>query len=301
MGCDVRLRTALATGLAGAVLAFAPAQGSAQSPADPGEYVFNLAGCVGCHTDKKNNGKRLAGGRAFKTDYGTFFSPNITPDPDTGIGDWSYEDFSKAMREGLSPEGHSYFPAFPYTSYTHITDADLMAMWDYLKVQAPVVQANRDHDLQAPFGWRWLMVFWNMLYFERGPATDWDRGRYVTEALAHCHECHTPRNALGGYDLDKAYAGTKRNPEGITVPNITPDRETGVGKWKTGDFELLFTIGMLPDGDFVGGVMGESVSHSTSKMTPSDRAAMIRYLQSLEPVENDVKTKKTQDSEDNAW
>lgn len=296
-----RIHAALLTIVSGVVFAALPASAQTQDQRVQGEYIFNLAGCEGCHTDKKGNGKRLVGGRAFKTDYGTFYSPNITPDVQTGIGTWSFEDFRRAMREGLSPDGKHYFPAFPYTSYTHMSDHDLAALWVYLQAQPAFTRANQEHDLKAPFGWRWLMVFWNWLYLDQGPSTNWSRGRYVTEALSHCSECHTPRNFLGGYNAAQAYAGTSRNPEGIAIPNITPDPQTGIGKWKTADFDMLFTIGMLPDGDFVGGVMGESVSHSTSKMTPSDRKAMIEYLQSLAPVTNQIKSKKAKVSGDQEW
>jgi len=266
-----------------------------------GEYIFNLAGCVGCHTDKKTKGPLLAGGRAFKTDFGTFFSPNITPDLDTGIGRWSFADFRSALRDGLRPDGAHYFPAFPYTSYTHMTDDDISALWAYLQAQPSVSQPNQAHQLKAPFGWRWLVGFWKILYFEKGPKPEWPRGRYIAEALSHCPECHTPRNWLGGQKTNMAYGGTKKNPEGLIIPNITPDLETGTGKWKTGDFDMLFSIGMLPDGDFVGGVMGESVSHSTSKMTLEDRKALITYLQSVAPVHNPVKPQKAEKSGTDAW
>ena len=279
----------------------APLYSYAQAPEISGEYIFNLAGCEGCHTDKKNNGPRLAGGRAFETDFGTFYSPNITPDVQTGIGVWTYADFKTAMRHGRAPDGSHYFPSFPYTSYTRMTDEDLKALWDYLKSQPGVTRENKDHDLSPPFGWRWTVRFWNWLYLDKGPEKGWSRGRYVAEALSHCHECHTPRGSLGGRDDDMAYAGTKRNPEGITVPNITPDPETGIGKWGAGDFDMLLTIGMLPDGDFVGGVMGESVSHSTSKMTPKDRQTLIDYLMNRPAIKNRVESKKSQQSQGDDW
>ncbi|MEG3620271.1 cytochrome c [Magnetovibrio sp. PR-2] len=274
---------------------------SAQAPGVSGEYIFNLAGCEGCHTDKKNNGPRLAGGRAFETDFGTFYSPNITPDVATGVGVWTFADFEHAMRHGRAPDGSHYFPAFPYTSYTNMTQQDLEALWGYLKAQPSVSRKNKDHDLTPPFGWRWTVRFWNWLYLDKAPKPHWSRGRYVAEALSHCHECHTPRGPLGARDDDMAYAGTKRNLEGITIPNITPDKETGVGKWGAGDFDMLFTIGMLPDGDFVGGVMGESVSHSTSKMTLKDRAALIEYLMSRPPIQNRVETQKALQSQGSEW
>lgn len=296
-----RILAALATYVAGAAFAFAPAHAQDASQLARGEYVFNLSGCVGCHTDKKGGGERLAGGRVFKTDFGVFISPNITPDANTGIGRWTFENFQAAMRHGQAPDGSNYFPAFPYTSYTHMSDDDLADLWAYLRAQPAVSRQNQPHALKAPYGWRWLMTFWNWLYLDAGPKNDWSRGRYVAEALSHCHECHTPRNFLGGYDNAKPYAGTLRNPEGIAIPNITPDPDTGTGKWTTGDFDLLFTIGMLPDTDFVGGVMAESVTHATSKMTKEDRAALIKYVNGLRPVVNRVKVKKAQSSGDEDW
>jgi len=298
----VRKTAARAGLLAWAAFAYAlPAAAEDADAVTRGAYVFHLGGCEGCHTDKKNQGPRLGGGRAFKTDFGTFYSPNITPDPDTGIGGWTFADFKAAMREGRRPDGANYFPAFPYPAYTHIRDADLEDLWAYLQAQAPVQRTNTDHDLKAPFGWRWGVTFWNWLYLDKGPRPEWSRGRYVAEALAHCHECHTPRTVLGGRDDAMAYAGTKRNPEGLEVPNITPDPETGIGEWSPGDMDLLFTIGMLPDGDFVGGVMAESVSHATSKMTKADRQALIDYIRARAPLVNRVKTKKARNSGGDEW
>lgn len=298
-----RTSAARAALLAWAVLV-PPAAQAAQGSADAvtrGEYVFHLAGCEGCHTDKKGDGPRLAGGRPFKTDFGTFYSPNITPDAATGIGAWSFADFKAAMREGKAPDGSNYFPAFPYTSYTHITDQDLSDLWAYLQAQPAVARTNKAHDLAPPYGWRWGVTFWNWLYLDPGPKPAWSRGRYLAEALGHCHECHTPRNMLGGYESDMAYAGTPRNPEGLEVPNITPHDATGIGKWSDGDLSMLFTIGMLPDGDFVGGAMAESISHTTSKMTEADRRALIAYLRGLKPIENKIGREKAEKSADEGW
>ena len=292
---------ALVTLVTGAAFAWTPASAQDTAAATRGAYVFHLGGCEGCHTDKKNKGDRLVGGRAFKTDFGTFISPNITPDANTGIGTWTFENFQTAMRHGQAPDGSNYFPIFPYTSYTHMTDEDLADLWAYLRAQPATVHPNQPHDLKAPYGWRWLMVFWNALYLDAGPQAGWNRGRYIAEALSHCHECHTPRDFLGGYDHDKPYAGSQKNPEGITVPNITPDRETGIGKWSVGDLDLLFTIGMLPNTDFVGGVMAESITHATSKMTPGDRAALIQHLRALPPIANLITSEKPQKSADESW
>lgn len=278
-----------------------PAQATDALALSRGEYMFNLAGCEGCHTDKKNNGERLVGGRAFATDFGTFYSPNITPDVATGIGSWTLADFTNALRHGKAPDGSNYFPAFPYPAYTHMSDDDVSDLWTYLRAQPAITHANQAHDLQPPFGWRWLVTAWNWLYLDPGPTSDWSRGRYLAEALAHCHECHTPRNMLGARNDAMAYAGTPRNPEGITVPNITPDVETGIGKWSAGELNQLFSLGMLPDGDFVGGVMAESVSHATSKMTPADRQALIEYLSTLPPIHNRVKVEKSSKTNTQDW
>lgn len=263
-----------------------------------GKYIFNLSGCAGCHTDKKSSGALLAGGRKFKTEFGTFYSPNITPDKKFGIGKWNYADFTRAMREGISPDGSNYYPSFPYTSYSKMSDDDLSNLWAYLKSIPANSNKNIEHDLKPPFSWRFLIWFWKILNFNQNPlpavegkSQQWERGRYITEALTHCRECHTPRNIFGGLAMAMDYAGTNASPEGITVPNITSDKETGIGKWSASDIDFLLKMGMLPDADFVSGIMAESVSHSTSKMTNPDRAAVIEYLRAIAPVENSIKSK----------
>jgi mono/diheme cytochrome c family protein len=255
-----------------------------------GEYVFNAGGCLGCHTDAKRGGKPLAGGRPLETPFGTFHSPNITPDPETGIGRWSLEEFRNALRHGEMPSGSAYFPVFPYTSYTRMAEADLADLFAYLKSREPVAQTNKPHDVQFPFGWRFLMRFWRLLYFEEGalqpvadkPA-DWNRGRYLVEALGHCGECHTPRNALGAVDDDHAFSGVRDGPDGQNAPNITPDPQTGLGKWSIEDITTLLKDGQTPDFDWVGSGMGEVVNNSTSKLTDEDRRAIAVYLKALPP------------------
>lgn len=295
------INTVLAAFAVGTVFTFSPTKAADLDQRARGEYIFNLSGCVGCHTDKKGGGKLLSGGRPFKTDFGTFYSPNITPDKATGIGLWTFDNFRTALREGLAPNGENYFPSFPYTSYTHMTDGDIEDLWAYLQHAPAVSRVNQDHDLKIPFGWRWTVTFWKGMFLDKGAKPDWSRGRYVTEALAHCQECHTPRNFLGGSNTEMAFSGTKRNPEGLAIPNITPDPETGVGKWTNGDFDLLFTIGMLPDTDFVGGAMAESITHTTSKMNKQDRQAMIKYLNQLPPIQNRVKPVKAPETNEEEW
>ena len=295
-----QLPTALAAAI---VLLWLVLGGGALAQPDPGavrrgEYIFNAGGCLGCHTDVKNNGAPLAGGRALATPFGMFYGPNITPDPDHGLGRWSESDFIRAMRHGERPDGANLFPVFPYTSFTKITDSDLRDLWAYLRSVPASATPNRPHDVKFPFGFRPLLTVWKWLNFEPGvfqadPAesADLNRGRYLVQALAHCGECHTPRNKTGGLDTSRRFAGTADGPDGERVPNITPHPETGIGKWSTGDLLDMLKLGMIPDGDFVGGSMGEVVRNTTSKLTDEDLRAIIAYLKSLPPIDNQVPRK----------
>lgn len=268
--------------------------------AQRGAYVFAAAGCAECHTDKKGHGKPLAGGRALKTPFGTFYSPNITPDPRYGIGRWSDADFRRALREGIGPDGTHYFPVFPYPSFTNMTEADIRDLKAYLFTLPPVAQPNKPHQIKFPFGFRPLMAVWNRLYLARGPfrpdparSATWNRGAYLVRALGHCGECHTPRNALGALGWDRPLSGTEHGPEGNAVPNITPDKETGIGGWSERDITYLLETGFKPDGDVVADGMSEVVDDSTSKLGPDDRAAIVQYLKSLAPILHKVRKAKS--------
>ncbi len=260
-----------------------------------GKYVFDAADCMACHTDTANQGAPLAGGRRLETPFGAFYSPNITPDAATGIGAWTDEEFRDALRHGRAPDGSHLFPVFPYPSYTLMSDADIADLKAYLFSQPPVARENRPHEVGPPFGWRFLIAGWKALFFTPGAfrpdaARDdkWNRGAYLATALGHCGECHTPRNAFGARQPDRTLAGTTEGPDGGSVPNITPDKETGIGGWSEDDIDTLLTLGMTPDGDFVGAGMGEVVSNSTSRLTPADRAALIAYLRSLPAISNKI-------------
>lgn len=271
-----------------------PAQAD-QTQIDRGAYIFAAADCVSCHTNvkEKEKGAPLAGGRPLPTPFGTFYSPNITSDPATGIGRWTDEDFMRALREGVSPDGDHYFPAFPYPSFTRMTDQDMRDLKAYIFSLPPAVQSNREHDVGFPFAWRFSVWLWKQLNFVAGAFTpdpaqtpEWNRGAYLAEALAHCGECHTPRGWLGGVDASAAYSGTADGPDGEKVPNITPDRDTGIGTWSQRDVVRVLKSGLLPDGDFVGSLMGEVVENGTSKLTDADRQAIAAYLATLPPVSN---------------
>jgi mono/diheme cytochrome c family protein len=274
-----------------AVALFVSAAGRAdQAQLDRGAYIFSAADCGACHTNVKAKGPLLAGGRPLKTPFGTFYTPNITPDPDTGIGRWSDADFMRALRRGVSPGNDHYFPVFPYGSFTKMTDQDLLDLKAYIFSLPAVTQANREHDIDFPFGWRFSVWFWKQMNFTEGPfmpdagrTAEWNRGAYLVEALAHCGECHTPRGWLGGLDTSLSMSGTTDGPEGQKVPNITPDKETGIGGWSPRDVVRVLRTGQLPNGDFVGSLMGEVVN-GTSKLTDTDRQAIAVYLQSLPPI-----------------
>ena len=273
-------------------LLVAPLVALAQGDAKRGEYLAKAGGCVGCHTEARDGATPFAGGRALKTPFGTFYGPNITPHPQAGIGRWTEADFMRAMREGRRPDGANYYPAFPYPSFTRITDADLRDLWAYLRSLPPSAQPSRPHALGLLYRARFTLGLWKRLFFEPGAfvpdpqkSAMVNRGGYLVQALGHCGECHTPRNALGGPKRDRFLAGAKM-PDGAAAPNLTPTRLKD-----SSDAELrdLLTSGLLPDGDVLAEAMGEVVRNTTSQLTKSDLDAVIAYLRSLPPLPSEPK------------
>lgn len=264
----------------GVLLALAVA--AADIRAADGEYLFHAAGCAGCHTQK--DGVPLAGGRPFDTPFGVFYSPNITPDPETGIGGWSRERFDRAVRHGMRDDGSPYFPVFPYTSYRLLTTNDVGAIHDYLQTLPPQRQQNLEHEL--PW-WltRWMIAPWQWWLLEEPSSPPGDpslqRGWYLAEALGHCGECHTPRKFAGLLDRSHHLAGTTDGPDGEKMPNITPHRDDGIGKWAADDLEYFFETGALPNGDYTGSLMAEVIDNTTARLTADDRKALVRYLRSV--------------------
>jgi mono/diheme cytochrome c family protein len=288
----MRMR-ALAGGALGVALAAATCGAAAQGgDAKRGEYLARAGGCVGCHTAQAKDAVPFAGGRELKTPFGTFFGPNITPHPDAGIGRWTEADFVRAMRQGVRPDGANYFPAFPYPSYTKISDADLRDLWAYLRTLPPSPQPSRPHALDFPYGFRFAVSGWKWLFFTPGvfapdakASAAVNRGAYLVQALGHCGECHTPRNALGGMKQDRFLAGGK-GPEGKNIPNLTPTR---LKKQSDAEVREFLLTGMTPDGDVAADAMGEVVTNTTSKLTPEDLAAIIAYLRTLPPLPEEPK------------
>jgi mono/diheme cytochrome c family protein len=283
---DQEIRAAAATFFL--LLAFSPAAAAAdRDEVARGAYLATAAGCENCHTDQAHGGQRYAGGLALSTPFGTFYSPNITPDPETGIGRWTDAQFLRALRKGVRPDGANYFPAFPYPSFTLITDEDARAIKAYLFSLPAVRQPNRPHDLPFPVSWRFLQSGWKLLFFKPGPfrpvpgsSAVYNRGAYLVTALAHCGECHTPRSPLGSPDPTGFLAGTPDGPDGKKVPNITQDKQTGIGDWGEADILALLKLGMTPDNDFVGGAMSEVVK-DTAELTDEDRRAIAAYLKTV--------------------
>lgn len=263
--------------------------------ADRGAYVAKAAGCISCHTDFKGEGSPYAGGRPLKTPFGVFYSPNITPDPGTGIGAWSDADFVRALRDGVSPQGKHYFPVFPYTSYTRLTGRDILDLKAFLFSLEPVRLDVPAHDVPFPFNVRFAQFFWKQLFFTSGtealdPAQtdEWNRGRYLVRAAAHCGECHTPRNFVGGSRESMFLAGTTDGPEGERAPNITPDGGTGVGTWSTDDLVNLMKTAFKPDFDNVQGSMAEAIEHGLKDLTDADHKAIAVYLKAIPAIVNNV-------------
>ena len=254
-----------------------------------GQTMFNAGGCSSCHAvPNQPDRTRLGGGLALTSPFGTFYVPNISPDPKDGIGSWSEADFVTAMQKGTSPKGTHFFPAFPYTSYTHAKVEDIRDLFAYLKTLPQVAGQVRDHDLPFPFNIRRTVGIWKLLFMDEKPfkpdparSAAWNRGAYLVNSFGHCAECHSPRNFLGGIVEAQRFAGGP-NPDGEGfVPNIT---QKGIGDWSVKDISYFLHTGELPDGDTAGGSMARVIKN-TSQLPEQDRAAMAEFLKSLPPVE----------------
>src|SRR5437868_2304751 len=254
-----------------------------------GQIIFNAGGCSSCHAMPGQPDRlRLGGGLAIPSPFGTFYAPNISPDPVDGIGRWTEAQFVSAVTKGTSPEGTHYFPAFPYTSYQRARLEDVRDLIAYLKTLPAVSSKVRDHDVPFPFNIRRNIGIWKLLFMDGKPVTpdaarsaSWNRGAYLVNSLGHCVECHSPRNFLGGLVTAQRFAGGP-NPEGEGwVPNIT---QKGLADWSENDVAYFLETGEMPDGDKAGGLMVR-VIRKTSQLSPEDRSAIPEYLKSLPPVE----------------
>jgi len=304
MQCSGRRATLAAFSVALSMVlgsALAPLSAKAETSAniealrERGAYVLRASGCVTCHTDEENDGEFLAGGRALETPFGTFYTPNITFDREHGIGAWQAQDFFRALRHGVAPDESSYYPVFPYTTYTRMRREDAFALWAYLASVPTSARENTPHELVWYMRYRFVNRAWKWLFFEPGVfkpdekrSQEWNRGAYLVTAMAHCGECHTPRTIFGNLDLDLAYAGAADGPEGEATPNITPDKDTGIGKWSRSELTYYLSEGMLPDGDFAGSLMADVIEDGLEYLTDEDLIAIAEYIMSLPPIEHEV-------------
>jgi len=272
----------------------APAQqASAQEqPSNKGEYLARAGDCVACHSVP--GGKAFAGGLKMGTPLGAIYSTNITPDKDTGIGNYSFEDFDRAVRQGVAKDGHHLYPAMPYPSYVKIADADMRALYDFfMKEVPPVKQANPPSEITGIKSWRWPLAIWNWMFMDKGvyqTSSDhdaaWNRGAYLVQGLGHCGACHTPRGAafqekalddrngafLAGAELDAWYA-----------PSLRGDARTGLGGWSQGDIAAFLKTGHNDKGVAFGSML-DVVNNSTPYLSDDDLNGMAAYLKSLGPT-----------------
>jgi mono/diheme cytochrome c family protein len=261
-----------------------------QGDVTKGEAVFWAAGCASCHMAPGATGDAeliLSGGQRFVSPFGTFLAPNISPDPVQGIGGWDLRDFASAVTRGVSPEGSHYFPAFPYNAYNKMALADLADLKAFLDTLPPSDLASLPHEVPFPFNIRrslggWKLLFENSDWVISGDLTPTEsRGRYIAEALAHCGECHTPRNALGGLKRGEWLAGAP-DPSGKgRIPNITPAKL----EWSEDEIAEYLTSGFTPEFDSVGGHMAHVVENM-ARLPASDRAAVAAYLKRVPPIAN---------------
>ena len=248
-----------------------------------GQAVFTAAGCASCHHAPESEDKLvLAGGQRFPSDFGTFIAPNISPDPQEGIGAWSLHDFANALLRGVSPEGRHYYPAFPYTSYIRMEPQDVVDLWSYLRTLPAASTPSEPHEVSFPFNLRRGLGLWKQLYLDPAwivPGAEpgeMHRGRYLVEALAHCGECHTPRDGFGGLERTAWLAGAPAPGGNGSIPALTPDKLT----WSAEDVAYYLETGFTPEYDSAGGHMVEVIANF-AQLSPEDRLAVATYVKAL--------------------
>jgi mono/diheme cytochrome c family protein len=280
-------------GIAGS--AAVPASAATPEEIARGKYIFGATGGCGCHTEK--NQPVNAGGRRYDGPFGTVYATNITPDGKTGIGGWTDAQIVEAIRAGRRPNGERLIPVHPYTTFNGMAQPDLAALVAYLRTLPPVNRANQPKKITVPLFESVFLPAWLAAFSPRetppatAPTAGIARGEYLARAVAHCGECHTPRGLTQAVDNTRFLAGNPRGPENSVVPNITPDKATGIGGWSEEDLAEYLATGIKPDGDVSSGLM-EEVIHGTTAgykdLTKADRLAIARYLKSISPIQNRV-------------
>jgi mono/diheme cytochrome c family protein len=261
------------------------AGGANTSQVQRGEYLARAGDCTACHT--ASTGRLFAGGRAMPTPFGTIYSTNITPDPETGIGKWNEDEFYQTMHDGRSRDSGLLYPAMPFASYTKVTRADSDAIFAYLKTIPPVRQQDRPDGLRFPYNNRALIIGWRTLFFTNGEyqpdprqSAEWNRGAYLIEGLGHCGMCHTPINRLGGSSEAQKFQGGLIPMQNWYAPSLTSNQEAGLGDWSIEDIIDYLKTGKSKRG-IVYGPMAEVVYNSLQYLSDADTRAMAVYLKSL--------------------
>jgi len=274
--------------------AFASAQAPSAAELARGKYVFGATGGCGCHTVPK--GPVNAGGRRYDGPFGTVYSSNITPDKETGIGTWTDEQIITATRLGRRPNGERLIPVHPYTTFNGMAAEDLKALVAFLRSVPPVKRTNLAKKISVPMFESVFLPAWLAAFAPREnpptavPASGVARGEYLVRAVAHCGECHTPRTMTMATDNTRFLAGNPKGPEDSEIPNITPDKTTGL-QWSEEEIADYIGTGNKPDGDVAGGLMGEVIDGTLSgykDLTKADRLAIAKYLKTIPPIKNKI-------------
>ena len=281
--------------VAGAVPVWAQGTPTSAAEVARGKYIFGATGGCGCHTVPK--GPVNAGGRRYDGPFGTVFSPNITPDRQTGIGTWTDEQIITAIRLGRRPNGERLLPIHPFTVFNGMAEEDLKAVVAFLRTTPPVNRANQPKKITVPLFESVFLPAWLAAFAPKetpppkAPTTGMPRGEYLVRAVGHCGECHSPRTMTMATDNSRFLAGNPKGPEDQAMPNITPDPDTGIGKWSVEEIADYLGTGNKPDGDVAGGLMGEVIDGTLSgykDLTNADRVAIAQYLKSIPPIRNKI-------------
>ena len=267
-----------------------PALAQRQPDVSHGKYIYALGDCAACHT--KPGGQTLAGGLALVTPLGTIYTTNITPDRETGIGNYSFTDFVRAVRLGVRPDGTRLYPAMPYTAYAKMSDEDLQDLFAYLqKNVTPVSQSAPATTLRWPFNMRWPMSFWNVAFLDSAhfspdpsKSAQWNRGAYLVEALGHCGECHTPRQPTQNLDNSQKFAGAVL--QGWKAYNITASGQSGIGGWSDAELASYLSTGHADGRSSASGPMAEVIDNSLRYASSDDIHAIVAYLRSIPAIDN---------------
>jgi len=271
-----------------------PASMKDAGPVKRGEYLARAADCMVCHTAR--GGEQYAGGFAFALPFGTIYSTNITPDKETGIGNYTDQEFLAAMHRGVRKDGARLYPAMPFASYTYMTDEDALAIKAYLFSLAPLHATVRANKLTFPFNQRWAIGLWSAVFNpdkrfqpDTSKSAQWNRGAYLSEALAHCGECHTPRNIAFALNNRKKFGGELTG--GWRAYNISADNGSGLGQWSDDDIAAYLAHGHANNHGSASGPMGEAVAESLSRLAPEDIKAIVTYVRSVPATMSDLPAK----------